>query len=133
MLNRRGFLGMLGGLALSEAIPFNRVWSFPKNIVIANAAPEISIVSCTLSNGIVRYAYYFVDRLGNRVSPDILADDRVDIQMVAESYNAGDARGGDMIVKVVPYDGRPMWTAAQAAGPRMPVKLAHKASWKGRT
>ena len=29
---------MLGGLALSEAIPFNRVWSFPSKIVIPGAA-----------------------------------------------------------------------------------------------
>lgn len=39
-MNRRGFLKALGvgvaGIALKEAIPFNRVWSFPKNIVIAD-------------------------------------------------------------------------------------------------
>jgi hypothetical protein len=38
-MDRRGFLkllgGTVGGLALAEAIPFNRVWSFPKKIVIA--------------------------------------------------------------------------------------------------
>lgn len=33
-MNRRGFLGMIGGLLVSEAIPFNRVWSFPSKIVI---------------------------------------------------------------------------------------------------
>jgi hypothetical protein len=37
-MNRRGFLKALsatvGGVALAEAIPFNRVWSFPKKIVI---------------------------------------------------------------------------------------------------
>lgn len=37
-MNRRGFLQVLGiavgGIALEQAIPFNRVWSFPKNIVI---------------------------------------------------------------------------------------------------
>ena len=40
-MNRRNFLGLLGmgvaGLALDHAIPFNRVWSFPKEIVIAPA------------------------------------------------------------------------------------------------
>jgi hypothetical protein len=38
-MDRRGFLKLLGagvgGLALDQAIPFNRVWSFPKKIVIA--------------------------------------------------------------------------------------------------
>jgi hypothetical protein len=38
-LDRRGFIGLLGvglgGIALEQAIPFNRVWSFPKKIVIA--------------------------------------------------------------------------------------------------
>lgn len=37
--DRRGFLKFLGlgvaGIALEEAIPFNRVWSFPKQIVVA--------------------------------------------------------------------------------------------------
>lgn len=37
-MNRRGFLGMLGaavaGIALKEAIPLGRVWSFPSKIVI---------------------------------------------------------------------------------------------------
>lgn len=38
-MDRRGFLKMLGiaagGVALDAAIPLGRVWSFPKNIVIA--------------------------------------------------------------------------------------------------
>lgn len=33
-MNRRAFLGMLGGVALNQAIPFNRVCSFPKKIVL---------------------------------------------------------------------------------------------------
>ena len=37
-MNRRNFLTRLGlvaaGLALDQAIPFNRVWSFPKEIVV---------------------------------------------------------------------------------------------------
>jgi hypothetical protein len=37
-MNRRGFLGLLGaaiaGIAVDQAIPLGRVWSFPKNIVI---------------------------------------------------------------------------------------------------
>ena len=39
MVSRRGFIGLFGaaaaGVLLEEAIPFGRVWSFPKNIVIA--------------------------------------------------------------------------------------------------
>lgn len=38
-MNRRGFLAMLGGVALSEAIPLGRVWSFPSKIVIAHQLP----------------------------------------------------------------------------------------------
>lgn len=38
-MNRRGFLSLLGlgiaGVALEQAIPLGRVWSFPKEIVIA--------------------------------------------------------------------------------------------------
>lgn len=41
-MNRRGFLKFLpaavGGLALAEAIPFSRVWSFPSKIEIAQPA-----------------------------------------------------------------------------------------------
>jgi hypothetical protein len=37
-MNRRGFLqglgAMISGIAIEKAIPFNRVWSFPKEIVI---------------------------------------------------------------------------------------------------
>lgn len=39
IVNRRGFISLLGmsaaGLALDRAIPLGRVWSFPKEIVIA--------------------------------------------------------------------------------------------------
>jgi hypothetical protein len=39
-MNRRNFLSLfsvgVAGLALEQAIPFGRVWSFPKEIVIAN-------------------------------------------------------------------------------------------------
>lgn len=38
-MNRRGFLkglgALVGGIAIEQAIPFNRVWSFPKEIKIA--------------------------------------------------------------------------------------------------
>jgi hypothetical protein len=40
-VNRRSFLGFLGlgaaAVAAEQVIPFNRVWSFPKTIVPANA------------------------------------------------------------------------------------------------
>ena len=39
-MNRRNFLGLfaasVAGVALKEAIPLNRVWSFPSKIVIAS-------------------------------------------------------------------------------------------------
>ncbi len=39
-MDRRRFLSMFGlgvaGIALGEAIPFNRVWSFPSKIVVPN-------------------------------------------------------------------------------------------------
>lgn len=38
MMNRRNFLAgisaLVGGLAVNEAIPFGRVWSFPSKIVV---------------------------------------------------------------------------------------------------
>jgi hypothetical protein len=38
-MNRRRFFELLGmgvsGIALEQAIPFNRVWSFPKDIILA--------------------------------------------------------------------------------------------------
>ena len=40
-MNRRSFLGLLGaaiaGVAVEQVIPFGRIWSFPKEIVIAPA------------------------------------------------------------------------------------------------
>lgn len=45
-MNRRGFLQLLGmsvgGLALDQAIPFNRVWSFPSKIVVPKTAFDYS-------------------------------------------------------------------------------------------
>lgn len=44
-MNRRGFLGLLGatiaGIAVEQAIPFGRVWSFPKEIIVPTVYPEI--------------------------------------------------------------------------------------------
>lgn len=48
-MNRRGFLGALGamisGVVLEQAIPFNRVWSFPTEIKTAKiiSLPELAI------------------------------------------------------------------------------------------
>lgn len=45
-MERRGFLKLfsvgIAGLALEQAIPFGRVWSFPKNIVIAPSLDDIN-------------------------------------------------------------------------------------------
>ena len=46
-MNRRNFLTRLGlvagGLALDQAIPFNRVWSFPKEIVVAQSGSRLTV------------------------------------------------------------------------------------------
>ena len=50
-MDRRGFLGLLGmgvaGIALEQAIPFNRVWSFPKKIVIPDSRAKLGEVFMT--------------------------------------------------------------------------------------
>jgi hypothetical protein len=59
-MNRRRFLQMLGlgvtGLAVEQAIPFGRVWSFPKEIFIPNPA-AIATFSDDISWSIV-YRYF---------------------------------------------------------------------------
>jgi len=44
-MNRRSFLtgigALVGGIALEQAIPFNRVWSFPREIVVVRPRVEI--------------------------------------------------------------------------------------------
>ena len=49
-MNRRNFITRLGlvagGIALEQAIPFNRVWSFPKEIVV----PQLNL-------GVIRARY----------------------------------------------------------------------------
>lgn len=63
-MKRRGFIkalaGVIGGVALSEAIPFNRVWSFPKEIKIVHRMPAPP-----------KDTYYWADRNGKRLSPNI--------------------------------------------------------------
>ncbi len=48
-VNRRGFLQIggliIGGIAITEAIPLNRVWWFPKEIVIAKSVPCIELAA----------------------------------------------------------------------------------------
>lgn len=47
-MNRRGFLKMLGGgvagIAIAEAEPLGRVWSFPKNILIKRTV-DLDLIS----------------------------------------------------------------------------------------
>lgn len=58
---RRKFLGgltaLIGGLALEEAIPFNRVWSFPTKIVVPNIAPLATIYYDPEALWTFKYAY----------------------------------------------------------------------------
>jgi|ERR1051326_6792424 hypothetical protein len=48
-MNRRNFLALFGaavaGIALDQAIPFNRVWSFPQNIVVPDSTLAIAPLS----------------------------------------------------------------------------------------
>lgn len=43
-MERRGFIkglaALVGGIVLKEAIPFGRVWSFPKNIACVNSSTD---------------------------------------------------------------------------------------------
>jgi hypothetical protein len=49
-MDRRRFLSLFGvgvaGLALDQAIPLGRVWSFPKEIVIAELDVELITLEC---------------------------------------------------------------------------------------
>lgn len=53
---RRGFLKLFGagvaGIALEQAIPFNRVWSFPKKIVIAKPPSPGDIITIAGVNAV---------------------------------------------------------------------------------
>jgi hypothetical protein len=74
-MDRRGFLkalaGTVGGIALAEAIPFNRVWSFPQKVVPLNVAP---ITIAARQPGTI--LYYFADKkTGKRLTPDIRLTD----------------------------------------------------------
>lgn len=46
-MNRRRFMSLLGlgvaGIALEQAIPLGRVWSFPKEIVITNYQEALAL------------------------------------------------------------------------------------------
>jgi hypothetical protein len=41
----KGLVALVGGIALEQAIPLGRVWSFPSKIVIPRYWPQIFIVS----------------------------------------------------------------------------------------
>lgn len=47
-MNRRSFLAglgvLIGGVAVDQAIPFNRVWSFPSEIKLTSWAPPVDFV-----------------------------------------------------------------------------------------
>lgn len=70
-MDRRGFLKLFAGAAVAavaaEAIPFNRVWSFPSQIRIATLE-EVPLYgadfqACTLDDLVLNVAYenFFVD------------------------------------------------------------------------
>ena len=55
-MNRRNFLSLfsagVAGIALEQAIPLGRVWSFPKEIVIAEPANEFLETSHITENAL---------------------------------------------------------------------------------
>lgn len=74
-MNRRSFFRFLGAgaatLALSEAIPFGRVWSFPSKIVV----PKIVAVDLAYySDFSVLYLQPAAIALANEIDARILAD-----------------------------------------------------------
>lgn len=74
-MNRRSFLGLFGagvaGIAISKAIPFGRVWSFPKEIVIASPEdlPKQFLVGSTIQ---VRFPQRFL--IGDYCYADLRAN-----------------------------------------------------------
>jgi len=68
-MNRRGFLAglgaLIGGIAIEEAIPFGRVWSFPKEVKCVNfCSDEYSIAyNRALNNYLSEYTKYMESKL----------------------------------------------------------------------
>jgi hypothetical protein len=71
-MNRRGFLKMLGGgvagIALAEAVPLGRVWSFPKvlkliGIDLAAAGEDVTAVSLVEGNVFLTTEYFTMEYL----------------------------------------------------------------------
>ena len=82
-MDRRGFLKFLSagvaGIALEHAIPLGRVWSFPKNIVIAESGVSAGNVGSHLAIGfpqrfvigdVVRFAKWPGMFVVSRVHPE---------------------------------------------------------------
>lgn len=70
MITRRAFLGglagLVGGLVLEEAIPFNRVWSFPKQIVI----PDTPLRTIYHSDRVLQeFRYVYLNQKTGVISP----------------------------------------------------------------
>lgn len=85
-MNRRNFLGLFGagvaGIAIEQAIPFGRVWSFPKEIVrigsiIQFRMPQRYLVSRYLGNHLYEVEradvlYNFGKLFPDDVMPDVI-------------------------------------------------------------
>ena len=90
-MNRRGFFkalgAVVGGIALEQAIPFNRVWSFPKNIVIA----QPKVIQATIGQ---YYDYMTFSNLALAALLDAVVDDAR--KEAAKQYS-------DELKKMIPY------------------------------
>lgn len=82
MINRRHFLGglaaLVGGVVLEQAIPFNRVWSFPKQIVIAQYSDFVNISDLAEETAIDPqiFRYVYRNHKGEILSPEIVVTGR---------------------------------------------------------
>jgi len=95
-----GLLGVgLGGIALEQAIPFGRVWSFPSKIVVPKPGDIISFASV------------------NRVNPLSANDGLVGFQSMTPRVKVGD------IISIAPYPQKFRITAVGESGFSMVTPL----------
>lgn len=81
-MNRRSFLGWLGagvaGIALEKAIPFGRVWSFPKKIIVPNDGMLVG------TDFAFRVPMRWIVRDGLVYNPEVLTYQFIDMKLCRE-------------------------------------------------
>jgi hypothetical protein len=81
-MDRRGFMrlfaGGVAGIALGQAIPFNRVWSFPKEIVVPRFPRLFTIVETFVDPKFIEYRVVeFVGNPSRSIVTAITADPQI--------------------------------------------------------